>query len=105
MYSLYNHFSATGQIYWSIFKFRLQEGTIGEHLVVKPIPSVYRRHVQSSTDDEMFMDQEIQDGDNEVSKRGFPLKSEKFVAHHKHVVYRRNPETDRTAGDYGNVSS
>jgi hypothetical protein len=73
-------------------------------LVVKPIPSVYRRHVQSSPDDEMFMDQEVRDGDDEVSRRGFPLKSEKFVAHHKHVVYRRNPETDRNAGDYGNAS-
>ncbi|CAI6362341.1 unnamed protein product [Macrosiphum euphorbiae] len=76
----------------------LMEGTIGDHLVVKPVPAVYRRHVQSTTpDDEMFLDR---DGDNEVSNQGFPLKSQKFVAHHKHVVYRRNPETDRTAGDY-----
>lgn len=78
--------------------FPFQEGTIGEHLVLKPIPSVYRRHVQSTPDDEMFLDQEIRE--DEISKQGFPLKS-KFVAHHKHVVYRRNPETDRNAGDYG----
>ena len=82
-----------------------QEGTIGDHLVVKPVPAVYRRHVQSTTpDDEMFLDQELRDGDNEVSNQGFPLKSQKFVAHHKHVVYRRNPETDRTAGDYGKLT-
>ncbi|XP_026815897.1 A disintegrin and metalloproteinase with thrombospondin motifs 1 isoform X2 [Rhopalosiphum maidis] len=79
----------------------LMEGTIGDHLVVKPVPAVYRRHVQSATpDDEMFLDQELRDGENEVSDQGFPLKSQKFVAHHKHVVYRRNPDTDRTAGDY-----
>ncbi|VVC27842.1 Hypothetical protein CINCED_3A004137 [Cinara cedri] len=75
----------------------LMEGTIGEHLVLKPVPSVYRRHVQSTPDDEMFLDQEIRE--DEISRQGFPLKS-KFVAHHKHVVYRRNPETDRNAGDY-----
>lgn len=71
---------------------------------MKPIPSVYRRHVQSTPDDEMFLDQEAQDGDNEVSNQGFPLKSPKFVAHHKHVVYRRNPDTDGSAGDYGKAS-
>lgn len=71
--------------------------------MVKPVPSVYRRHVQSIPDDEMFMDQEILDGDDRVSKQGFPLKPSTFVAHHKHIVYRRNPETDRNAGDYGNA--
>lgn len=80
----------------------MQEGTIGEDYVVKPIPSMYRRHLESNSDDEMFLDQEVQNGDDEVSKQGFPLKSPKFVAHHKHVVYRRNPgEADRNAGDYG----
>jgi len=70
--------------------------------VVKPVPAVYRKHVQSATpDDEMFLDQELRDSENEVSDQGFPLKSQKFLAHHKHVVYRRNPETDRTTGDYG----
>lgn len=54
--------------------------------------------MQSTPDDEMFLDQEIRE--DEISKQGFPLKS-KFVAHHKHVVYRRNPESDRNAGDYG----
>lgn len=51
----------------------------------------------------MFLDQEAKDGDNEVSNQGFPLKSPKFVTHHKHVVYRRNPDTDGSAGDYGNA--
>ncbi|XP_050541109.1 venom metalloproteinase 3 isoform X2 [Daktulosphaira vitifoliae] len=77
----------------------LMEGTIGEHLVVKPIPSLYRKHVQSVPDDEIFMDQEIDNGDNEVSKQGFPLKPQKFV-HHKHIVYRRNPDSDTNSGDY-----
>lgn len=71
---------------------------------MKPVPSMYRKHIQSATDDEMFMDQEIRDGENEISEQGFPLKSPKFVAHHKHVVYRRNPETDANTGDYGNKS-
>lgn len=70
--------------------------------MVKPIPSAYRRHAQTTQDDEMFLDQEIRDGQDEVSKQGFPLKTPKFVAHHKHVVYRRNPgEADKSAGDYG----
>lgn len=69
---------------------------------MKPIPSLYRRHVQSTPDDEMFLDQEIKNGDDEISKQGFPLKPPKFEVHHKHVVYRRNPDTDRNAGDYGN---
>ncbi|XP_050440834.1 venom metalloproteinase 3 isoform X2 [Adelges cooleyi] len=78
----------------------LMEGTIGDHLVVKPIPSVYRRHVQSTPDDEMFLDKEISNGEDVVSKYGFPLKPQKLVAHHKHVVYRRNPEADTSSGDY-----
>lgn len=88
-------------IFFSLSLHSLQEGTIGEHLVMKPVPSMYRKHVQSTSDDEMFLDQEIENGDDQVSRQGFPLKSSKLVAHHKHVVYRRNPETDRNAGDYG----
>lgn len=70
------------------------------------MPSVYRKHAQSTAaDDEMFLDQEIENGDDEVSRRGFPLKSSNLVAHHKHVVYRRNPEADGNAGDYGKRAS
>ncbi|KAE8752573.1 hypothetical protein FOCC_FOCC000695 [Frankliniella occidentalis] len=89
----------------------LLDGTIGDDLVVKPVPASVRQHLGAPSkhqdpDDEMFLDEE--DASQDEAVRGFPLGKDsngdvrfedspgpgrrrlrRSVEHHAHIVYKR----------------
>ncbi|KAG8273555.1 hypothetical protein J6590_016877 [Homalodisca vitripennis] len=80
----------------------LLEGTIGDELIVKPVPASVRQHLDTNhpslsrdDDDEAFLDEEA--GEDEAVREGFPLQPK-----HHHIVYRRSIShtIDQELSDY-----
>ncbi|XP_054274250.1 A disintegrin and metalloproteinase with thrombospondin motifs 16-like isoform X2 [Macrosteles quadrilineatus] len=80
----------------------LLEGTIGEDLVVKPVPASVRQHLDSrpdpeakDVDDEAFLDEEA--AEDVAVTDGFPLH---LGPRHHHIVYRRSVQDSMDMSDY-----
>jgi hypothetical protein len=77
-----------------------QEGTIGDDLVVKPVPASVRQHLDSRKDprddDEAFLDEEV--AEDVAVTDGFPLH---LPPRHHHIVYRRSVQDTVDMSDYG----
>lgn len=83
----------------------LQEGSIGSHLVIRPIPSRLRTVVKksgkgkdSSYDDEMFLDADGELSSEVAIDTGLPINRNKRV---HHIVYKKKPVEDDSMSDYG----
>lgn len=89
----------------------LQEGSIGSHIVIRPIPSRLLNFVSKMNhknesdadtlnDDEMFLDQDGELSSEVAIDTGLPIKRNKNV--HPHIVYKlkNNEEPDRFS-DFG----
>lgn len=89
----------------------LQEGSIGTHLVIRPIPprirgSVISRKNKNATDsdtindDEMFLDQDGELSSEVAIDTGLPIRRNKTILHH--IIFRKKVEDDDGAlSDYG----
>ncbi|CAG9813329.1 unnamed protein product [Phaedon cochleariae] len=85
------------------------EGSIGSHLVIRPLPSRLRGSVIQSknkndsdletiNDDEMFLDQDGELSAEVAIDTGLPINRKKNV--HHHIVFKRKQEEDVTMSDY-----
>ncbi|XP_049826682.1 A disintegrin and metalloproteinase with thrombospondin motifs 16 isoform X2 [Aethina tumida] len=80
------------------------EGSIGSHLVIRPIPSRLRPVVKksgkgkdSSYDDEMFLDADGELSSEVAIDTGLPINRNKRV---HHIVYKKKPVEDDSMSDY-----
>lgn len=90
-----------------------QEGSIGTHLVIRPIPPRLRGSVINSknnstdsdsiSDDEMFLDQDGELSSEVAIDTGLPIRRNKTV--HHHIIFKRKKEdVDGALSDYGKFS-
>lgn len=89
----------------------LQEGSIGSHLVIRPIPPRLRGSVipdkhknstdaDSISDDEIFLDQDGELSSEVAIDTGLPIRRNKTV--HHHIIFRSKKEDqDGLLSDYG----
>ncbi|XP_066260755.1 A disintegrin and metalloproteinase with thrombospondin motifs like isoform X2 [Euwallacea similis] len=84
------------------------EGSIGSHLVIRPVPSRLRptvktNHKLSSADDEVFLDDDGALSAEVAIDTGLPIRKdnedEEIAAHH-HIVIRRKNKDEDTLSDY-----
>ncbi|XP_066157474.1 A disintegrin and metalloproteinase with thrombospondin motifs like isoform X2 [Euwallacea fornicatus] len=84
------------------------EGSIGSHLVIRPVPrrlrpAVKTNHKLSSADDEVFLDDDGALSAEVAIDTGLPLhkdsEDEEIAAHH-HIVIRRKNKDEDTLSDY-----
>ncbi|CAH1121894.1 unnamed protein product [Ceutorhynchus assimilis] len=88
------------------------EGSIGSHLVIRPIPSRLRNKVKtnhklSSTDDEVFLDDDGALSAEVAIDTGLPINRNDSEAHnydmvtaHHHIVIKKKEEHDDIMSDY-----
>lgn len=90
------------------------EGSIGSHLVIRPLPSRLRgsvirsKHNKSKNanetdldtinDDEMFLDQDGELSSEVAIDTGLPIRRNKNI--HHHIIYRKKEQEDDIMGDY-----
>lgn len=91
--------------------FLFQEGSIGSHLVIRPIPprlqgSVIPRKNKNATnsdsinDDEMFLDQDGELSSEVAIDTGLPIRRNK-TTHHHIIIKRIQEDDDGALSDYG----
>ncbi|KAJ8928876.1 hypothetical protein NQ314_018497 [Rhamnusium bicolor] len=88
----------------------LCEGSIGSHLVIRPLPSRLRGSVPSANqkisdsesinDDEMFLDQDGELSSEVAIDTGLPIKRSKRIQHHI-IFKRKDAEEEDSLSDYG----
>ncbi|KAL1501524.1 hypothetical protein ABEB36_006829 [Hypothenemus hampei] len=79
------------------------EGSIGSHLVIKPVPTRLRSSVKEkshASDDEMFLDTDGALSAEVAIDTGLPIRRKLPNTHHHIVIKRKNVEDDLTSSDF-----